>query len=82
MTLAVDSLRSDLEALVGHSPLLLDASDLGAFSVDGKTPDCAVAPCTAEQAAAVLHYAGEHHLALIPRGNGTKLADGESPPAV
>ncbi len=79
MTLAVDSLRSDLEALVGHSPLLLDASDLGAFSVDGKTPDCAVAPCTAEQAAAVLHYAGEHHLALIPRGNGTKLAVGNPP---
>jgi glycolate oxidase FAD binding subunit len=79
VTLAVDSLRADLEALVGQCPVLVDPAACAAFSVDGKIPDCAVAPFTAEQVAAVLHYAGEHHLGLIPRGNGTKLAMGNPP---
>jgi glycolate oxidase FAD binding subunit len=77
--LAVGSLRADLEALVGQGSVLLDSADCGAFSVDGRIPDCAVAPSTAEQVAAVLHYAGEHHLALIPCGSGTKLAMGNPP---
>jgi len=79
VTLAVDSLRAGLDELVGQRKLLLDIADLGAFSVDGKIPDGAVAPSTAEQVAAILHYAGEHHLAVIPCGNGTKLAMGNSP---
>jgi len=79
MTLAVDSVRADLEMLAGQHHVLPDTAGRGAFSVDGKTPDCAVAPSTAEQVAAVLHYAAEHRLALIPRGHGTKLAQGNPP---
>jgi glycolate oxidase FAD binding subunit len=47
--------------------------------VDGKVPDCAVSPTTPEQVAAVLRYAGEHHLAMIARRNGTKLSIGNIP---
>ena len=36
-------------------------------------------PATAEQVAAVLRYATEHHLAIIPRGKGTKLSAGNPP---
>ena len=79
MTLAVDSVRMDLGALVGQSQVLVDPAACASLAVDGKVPDCAVAPATAERVAAVLHYASEHHLALIPRGNGTKLAMGNPP---
>jgi glycolate oxidase FAD binding subunit len=49
------------------------------LAVDGKSPDCAVSPTTPEQVAAVLRYAGEHQLALIPRRNGTKISMGSPP---
>ena len=76
MTLAVDS---ELSALVGPSHVLRDAAACAALAVDGKVPECAVAPATAEQVAAVLRYATEHHLAIIPRGKGTKLSTGNPP---
>jgi glycolate oxidase FAD binding subunit len=47
--------------------------------VDGKVPDCTVFPATGEQVAAVLDYASQHQLALIPCGRGTKLATGGPP---
>ena len=79
MTLAVDSVRADLAALVGPSQVLTDAAACAALAVDGKVPDCAVSPTAAEQGAAVLRYASEQHLAVIPRGNGTKLSTGNPP---
>ncbi|HMD84479.1 MAG TPA: FAD-binding oxidoreductase [Terriglobia bacterium] len=79
MTLAVDSVRAELAALVGPSHVLADSAACTALAVDGKVPDCAVAPATAEQVAAVLRYASEHHLAVIPHGNGTKLSMGNPP---
>ena len=79
VTLAVDSVRAEMAALVGPSHVLTDPAACAALAVDGKVPDCAVIPVTAEQVAAVLRYASEHHLALIPRGNGTKLSMGNPP---
>ena len=76
MTLAVDS---ELAAIVGPSHVLTDPAACAPLVVDGKVPECAVVPATAEQVAAVLRYAGEHRLALIPRGNGTKLSTGNPP---
>ncbi len=49
------------------------------MAVDGMVPEFAVFPGTAEEVAAVLHYASEHHLAVIPRGNGTKVSMGTRP---
>ena len=79
MTVAVDSMRADLAALVGASQVRSDAAAVAAWAVDGKVPDCAVSPASAEQVAAVLHYAGEHRLGLVPRGNGTKISMGNPP---
>jgi len=79
VSLAVDAVRAELAALVGPSHVLTDPAACAALAVDGKAPDCAVAPATAEQVAAVLRYASEHHLALIPLGKGTKLSMGNPP---
>lgn len=76
MTLIVDS---ELAALVEPSHVLTDTSDCTALAVDGKVPDCGVAPVKAEQVADVLRYAGEHHRAVIARGYGTKQSMGNPP---
>jgi glycolate oxidase FAD binding subunit len=76
VTLTADSVRTDLAALLGPSRVQVDPLACADLAVDGKVPDCAVSPATAEQVAAVLHYSSEHHLAIIPRGNGTKVSMG------
>ncbi len=79
MTLAVDSVRAELAALVGPSHVVTHSAACAALAVDGKVPDCAVTPAKAEQVAAVLRYASAHHLAVIPCGHGTKLSIGNPP---
>lgn len=79
MTLAIAPLRADLATLVAPSSVVVDAAACATLAVDGKTPECAVAPTSAEQVAAVLHYAREHQLAVLARGNGTKISTGNPP---
>ena len=79
MTLAVDSIRADLAALVGAPQVQVGADVCAALAVDGQIPDVAVFPATADQVAAVLCFASEHQLALIPRGYGTKVSMGTPP---
>jgi glycolate oxidase FAD binding subunit len=79
VTLAVDSVRADLAALVGQPQLQTDPALCADLAVDGKIPDCVVAPATPAQVAAVLRCAGEHQLALIPRCYGTKISTGNPP---
>lgn len=79
MTLAVDSMRADLAALVGAPQVQVGADVCAPLEVDGEVPDVAVFPATAEQVAAVLHFASDHQLALIPRGYGTKVSMGTRP---
>jgi glycolate oxidase FAD binding subunit len=71
--------RTELAALVGTSAVLTGAPACADFAVDGKVPGCAVFPSKPEQVAAVLRYASEQQLALIVRGNGTKLLMGNLP---
>jgi glycolate oxidase FAD binding subunit len=59
--------------------VLTDAAACADFTVDGKAPGCAVFPSKPEQVAAVLRFASEQQLALIIRGNGTKLSTGNLP---
>ena len=79
MTLAVDSMRADLEALMGAPKVLFWPNECLPMAVDGMVPEFVVFPGTAEEVAAVLHYASEHHLGLIPRGYGTKVSMGTRP---
>lgn len=79
MTSAVSSLRNELSTLVGEAQVQTDPAACLALAVDGKVPECVVSPTTSEQLAAVLRYARQHHLALIPCGRGTKLSTGNPP---
>ncbi len=80
MTLAVrESVRSELAALVGENQVHSDPAICAAMAVDEVIPQFAVFPTTAEGVAAVLLYASENRLAIIPRGHGTKVATGNPP---
>ena len=50
------------------------------MAVGGTVPQYVVDPPTAESVAAVLKFAADHDLAVIPRGNGTKLAHRQPAP--
>ena len=50
-----------------------------ADAVSGVIPAAVAAPGSAEEASALLRAAGEHDLAVVPRGAGTKLAWGAPP---
>jgi len=79
VTLAVDLVRSELAALLGESKVTSDPASCAAFAVDGKSPAWVVYPPSAEQVAAVLRYAADHGLAVLPCRNATKLDTGNPP---
>src|SRR5919108_192813 len=70
---------ASLETLVGAHRCEAHATDLRKHAVDGLIPDAVVWPETAEQVAAVLHWAQREKLAVVPRGNGTKIGQGAPP---
>ena len=79
MTTAVESAHAALAAIVGDEHVLSEPAACAALAVGGKVPRHIVSPPTAECVAAVLKLAADHGLAVIPRGNGTKLAQGNPP---
>jgi len=70
------SVLSGLESIAGREGVL---GNPAAFTVDGLTPQAAVAPATYEQAAEVMRYAHAEGLAVIPRGGGTHVHIGNVP---
>jgi glycolate oxidase FAD binding subunit len=70
---------SSLETLVSAGQLDVQATRLHEHAVDGLIPRVIVYPESAEQVAAVLHWAQQEKLALLPRGNGTKTRLGGIP---
>ncbi len=79
MTVSVASIQADLAALIGESHIQAGSAECAPFAVNGMAPQFAVLPATSEQVAAVLNFASEHHLAVIPTGNGTKVSMGNPP---
>ena len=71
--------RSGLAMLVGESRVVSDPVACAALAVDGKIAACIVYPPSADKVAAVLKYAAEQNLTVIPCRNGTKLSVGNSP---
>ncbi len=57
----------------------LDPRADAGLAVDGILPRVLATPRDASELAAVLRYAAEHRLAVIPRGSGTKMALGKPP---
>ncbi len=62
-----------------QSELLTGAKELSAFALDGLQPQAAILPGTVEEVAAILKFAAEQHLAVLPCGAGTELGQGQPP---
>jgi glycolate oxidase len=77
MTIA-NPLVTDLTALLGSDTVLADAAALPAYGQDflenRGTPGVVVRPQRAETVAAVLRYAAERGIAVVPRAAGTNVA--------
>lgn len=74
-----DQLASDLKGIVGEANVIQDPDQLGAYAVDGLAPQAVVSPGSVEEVSKLLAYASAEKLAVVPRGNGTKMATGGIP---
>ncbi len=70
---------SRFKEIVGGPQAIRDPDQLKAYALDGKKPKIIVSPQTIEQVSKVVAYASEQNLAIIPRGNGTKIGMGGIP---
>jgi glycolate oxidase FAD binding subunit len=77
-----DEWVSRLQRIVGEAHVVHDSEKLGAAAVDGKVPKAIVSPATIDQVSEIVAYAHEQGLAIIPRGNGTKMGLGSIPKRV
>lgn len=73
------ALLDTLRATVGAAHVLTGV-ELSPFVIEGRTPDAAVFPGTAEEVAAVVRAAAAAGAAIVPWGGGTAVAVGEPPP--
>ena len=68
-----------LKEIVGEPHVIHDPDQLKAYALDGKKPKVIVSPETIDQVSKLVAYANQQHLAIIPRGNGTKMGMGGIP---
>jgi glycolate oxidase len=71
----------ELQKIVGRSGLLFGDTDLMVYECDAfvaakQKPRCVVFPTTTEQVAAVVKWARQQGITVVPRGAGTGLAGG------
>ncbi len=74
-----DRLFVKLREMVGEAYVIQDLDKLKACAVDGKKPKAVVTPGTIDEVSRVVAYASQEHLAIVPRGNGTKMGTGGIP---
>jgi glycolate oxidase FAD binding subunit len=70
---------TSLETLVGAHRCDAQAMHVREYAVDGIIPRAVVWPETVEQVSAVLQWAQREKLAVVPRGNGSKIGLGALP---
>jgi glycolate oxidase FAD binding subunit len=70
---------SSLKEIVGESHIIQDPDRLKAYAIDGKKPKVVVTPGTIDEVSKVVAHANQQHLAIIPKGNGTKMEMGGIP---
>src|SRR3990172_1078638 len=70
---------SKLREIVGEANIINNGDQLKAYAVDGKVPKIAVSPGTVQEVSRVVAYANQEQIAIIPRGNGTKMTMGGIP---
>jgi len=79
VTTAVESVHLALAEIVGEAGVASEPAACAAWAVGGRVPRHIVDTPTAESVAEVLKFASDRDLAVIPHGNGTKLALGCPP---
>jgi glycolate dehydrogenase FAD-binding subunit len=67
---------ASLQAFVDADLCETESTRLHEYAVDGRIPSVIIRPETAEQVAAVLHWAQGEKLAVLPRGSGTAIGLG------
>lgn len=72
-------LVSALRGIIGEPHVIIDPDRLKAYAVDGLAPKAVVIPGGVEEVSRLLAYAHLEKLAVVPRGNGTKMAAGAIP---
>ena len=75
----MDRLFSKLKEMVGEAYVVQDPDKLKAYAIDGKKPKAVVTPGTIDEVSKVVAHANQQHLAIIPKGNGTKMEMGGIP---
>ena len=70
---------SALKRIIGEPNVIQDPDQLKAYAVDGLAPKAVVIPGSVEEVSRLLAYAHLGKLAVVPRGNGTKMAAGGIP---
>lgn len=76
---SANRLVSALKERVGEANVIQDPDRLKVYAVDGLTPGALVSPGSVEEISKLLAYANLEKLAVVPRGNGTKMAQGGIP---
>ena len=74
-----NQLISALNGIIGESNVIQDPDQLRVYAVDGLAPKAVVIPGSVEEVSRLLAYAHLEKLAVVPRGNGTKMAAGGIP---
>ena len=74
-----NQLASTLKEMVGEANVIQDPDRIKAYAVDGMTPRAVVIPGSVAEVSKLLAYANSEKLAVVPRGNGTKMAQGGAP---
>ena len=74
-----DKLIPRLKEIVGEAHVIQDPDKLKTYAIDGKKPKAVVTPGTIDEVSKVVAHANQQHLAIIPKGNGTKMEMGGIP---
>lgn len=84
MTLDREHLVAGLSSLVSAAHVLVDADAMAPYLTDWRKRFtgqalCVVRPQTTHEVSAIMRFAAEHHLAIVPQGGNTGLVGGSVP---
>ncbi|MCX7966346.1 MAG: FAD-binding protein [Syntrophorhabdaceae bacterium] len=79
-----ESIKNELERILGKENVLTSPEALKAYSYDGTTswirePDVVVFPTTAQQVSEIMKLANKEKIPVTPRGGGTNVSGGSVP---
>jgi glycolate oxidase FAD binding subunit len=81
-TVTASARMTELSAIVGDQHVIEAPAKLNSFAIDGVTPAISVSPANVEEVAAVLRYAFERELVVVPAGGMVHQEIGNVPPAI